>query len=131
MEIILYTNLDNVFSKKSYSSALVMPQLRIPWILCLSYICPILSILKIVLNIAFEEKYKSLCFSVYGALKYSPETVTLRICSKITLSHSILSYSSFCVNIFPKFFLLFVSALGQVSVKNFIEYWNSEISIDS
>ena len=60
--------------------------------------------------------------SVYDALKYFTETVTPRAFFKIILSHSVLSYSSFCVNIFSKIFLLFVSPFGHVTVKNFIEY---------
>ena len=58
----------------------------------------------------------------YDTLKYFTETVKRRIFSKIILRHSILSYSSFCVNIFSKNFLLFVTVFGHVAVKNFIEY---------
>ena len=48
---------------------------------------------------AFNEKYES-CVSpsVYDALKYLTETVTPRTFSKISLSHSFISNSSFCVN---------------------------------
>ena len=60
--------------------------------------------------------------SVYDALKYFSETVTPRIFSKFILSHSILSYNNFYVNIFSRNFLLFVPAFGHVAVKNFIEY---------
>ena len=58
--------------------------------------CPIFPILKIVLNMAFNEKYESLCYtSVYDALKYFTETATPRTFSKTILSRSFLSYSSF------------------------------------
>ena len=46
--------------------------------------------------------------SVYDASEYFIETVTPRTFSKIICSDSFLSYSSFCVNIFSKSFLLFV-----------------------
>ena len=60
--------------------------------------------------------------SVNDTLKYFTETLTHITFSKIILSHSFLSHSSFCVNIFSKIFLLFVPASGHVIVKNFIEY---------
>ena len=59
--------------------------------------------------------------SVYDALKYFIETVASRTFSKIILSHSILSYSSFCGNIFFKNFLLFVLAFGHVAVKKLLD----------
>ena len=72
---------------------------------------------------AFKKKY-GVCVhpSVYDALKYFTETVTPGTFSKIILSPSLLSYSSFCVNIFSKTFLLFVPTFGHVTVKKFIEY---------
>ena len=72
----------------------------------------------------FLTKYTRVCAhpSVYNALKYSTETVTPRTFSKIVMSHSFLSYSSFCVNIFSKNFLLFMLAFGHVTVKNVIEH---------
>ena len=99
--------------------SLVLSQLIISQILCLWYICPIFSILKIVLT-----KNTRVCVprSVYDALKYFTETLTPRTFSKIILSHSFLSHSSFCVNIFSKNFLLFVPAFGHVTVNNFIEF---------
>ena len=62
-------------------------------------------------------KNKRVCVhpSVYDALKYFTETVTPIIFSKIILSDSFLSYSSFCVNIFSKNFLL-------CHTKNLTEY---------
>ena len=59
---------------------------------------------------------------VYDELKNFTEAVTPRTFSKVILSHSILSYSSFCVNMFSKNILLFVPTFGHVTVKNFIEY---------
>ena len=59
---------------------------------------------------------------VYDVLKYFTETVTPRIFSKIILSYSIFSYSSFYVNIFTKHFLLLVPTFGYVAVKDFIKY---------
>ena len=59
---------------------------------------------------------------VYDTLKYFTETAILRTCSKIILSHSFHSYSSFCVNILSQNFLLFVSMFGHVTVKNVMEY---------
>ena len=56
----------------------------------------------------------------YDALKHFTETVTSRGFSKIILSHSILSYSNSCVNVFSKNFLLFVPVFGYVAVKNFM-----------
>ena len=78
---------------------------------------------------AFDEK----CVppSIYDTLKNFIETVTPRTFSKIILSHSILSNSSFCSNIFSKNFLLFVPTFGHVAVKKFIEYRNFEILNDS
>ena len=64
LKIIVYPNLDNVFSYKSYSSTLVMSQLHISRIFCLQYICLIFSILKIIFNMVFDKKYESLCASV-------------------------------------------------------------------
>ena len=110
-KIILYTNFD-IFSYKSCSSALVMSQLSISRILCFWYICPIFSILQIFsshfFNMASNEKYESLCL-----LKHFTKTVTPRTFSKSNLSHSFLSYSGFCVNIFSKSFLLFVPSLTK------------------
>ena len=73
---------------------------------------------------AFYKKCEGFCVlpSVYDTLKYFTETVTPRTFSKVILSHSFLSYSSFCGNILSKNFLLFVPAFGHVAVKNFIEY---------
>ena len=59
--------------------------------------------------------------SVYKALKYFTVTVARITFSKIILCHSFLSYSSFCVNIFSKNLLLFVTTFGHVMVKNLIE----------
>ena len=64
LKIIVYPDLDNVFSYKSYSSTLVMLQLHISRIFCLQYICLIFSILKIIFNMVFDKKYVSLCSSV-------------------------------------------------------------------
>ena len=50
--------------------------------------------------------------SIHDALKHFTETMTPRTFSDIILSHSFLSYSSFCVNIFSKNFLLFVLRLA-------------------
>ena len=51
---------------------------------------------------------------VHDELKHFTETVTPRTFSEIILSHSFLSYSSFCVNIFSKNFLLFVLRLAML-----------------
>ena len=69
--------------------------------------------------------------SVDDALKYFTETVTPREFSKIILADSIVFYSNFCVDMFSKMFLLFVPTFGHVVLKNFVEYWNFEISYDS
>ena len=73
---------------------------------------------------AFYKKCEGFCVlpPVYDTLKYFTETVTPRTFSKVILSHSFLSYSSFCGNILSKNFLLFVPAFGHVAVKNFIKY---------
>ena len=103
-----------------------MSQLSISQILCLLYIFAIFCIFKmhfLQFSIWFLRKYQSLCSSsVYDELKYFTETMIPRAFLKIILSHSFLSYSSFCVNIFSKNFLLFVPPFGHVTVKNFIEY---------
>ena len=110
----LYFNIDMTLSQRSFNMASSWISINPTWILCLRYICPVFSILKIVFNIAFNQKYQSLCYpSVYDALKYFTETVTPRTFSKIILSHSFLFYSSFCVNIFFENFLLFASRLAM------------------
>ena len=84
-------------------------------------ICPIISILKVVFNMAFHEKNKILFLpSVYDALKYFTETVTPTTFSKIILFHSFLSYSSFCVNIFSKNYLLFVPRVAMSQLKTLL-----------
>ena len=60
--------------------------------------------------------------SVYDTLKYFTERVTPKSFSEVFLSHSFLSYSSYCVNIFSKIFLLLVPATDHITVKNYIEY---------
>ena len=72
---------------------------------------------------AFDENTRiGVIPSVYDTLKYLTELVTRRRFSEIILSHGILSYSSFCANIYSKNFLLSVPALGHVTAKNYIEY---------
>ena len=60
--------------------------------------------------------------SFYDALKYSNATVTPRTFPKIILSHSFVSCSSFCVNIYFQKLPIICAALGHVTVKNLIEY---------
>ena len=60
--------------------------------------------------------------SVYDALKCFTETVTPRTFSKFILSYSFLPYSSFCINLFSKNFVLFVPTFGYVTVKKLTEY---------
>ena len=67
---------------------------------------------------AFNERMRVRVHpSVYDALKYLTQTVTPRTFSKIILSHSFLSYGSFCVNIFS----IICATLCHVTVKTLIE----------
>ena len=124
LKILLYTNL-NVFFLEILFQCFdhITIKYFTHWISCLSYICPIFSIL-IWLSI-WLPKWHSIWLltknargcvypSVYDALSYFTETVTPRKFSKIILSHNFLSYSSFCVNTFSKNFLLFVLLLAKL-----------------
>ena len=53
--------------------------------------------------------------SAFDALKYFTDTVIPITFSKLILSRSFLSYNSFCVDIFPKNFLLFVPTFGHAT----------------
>ena len=66
-----------------------------------------------------SEKYESLCSSVC-LLKYFTEMMTGRTFSRIILSHSVLSYSSFCVNMFSENILLLVPCLAKSQQKTLL-----------
>ena len=72
-----------------------------------------------------------ICPSVYDALKYFIETVTPSAFSKIILSHSSLSYNSFCVNIFSKNFLLFLPHLTISQWKILLNIRNCECFVNT
>ena len=67
----------------------------------------------------FWRKIQDLCSSVcLSPIEIFTDSVTCRTFSKIFLSNNFISYSSFCVNIFFKYLLLFVPVFGHVTVKN-------------
>ena len=91
-------------------------------ILHLLYLCSLFSILKIVV-ILLLMKNTRVCVPpcIHDIFEHFHETVTHRTFSKIILSYNFLSYSSFCVNILSKNFLLFAPVFGYGAVKVFNE----------
>ena len=93
------------------------------YIFCIIFICnfKVLQVAALQTTLLTKNTRVYVRPSVYDASKYSNATVTPRTFLKIILSHSFVSCSSFCVNIYFQKLPIICAALGHVTVKNLIE----------